>query len=385
MSPANAPEPKNPPSTMRNHTITRRTIIGALAAGPARAASFPWLSPDLPDATRAEARLVQPAEKRPMIQISTDPLALETPIQSLRAASTPNDQFFVHYAQGTPPDRGLLDLWVLNVEGDGAERSLRLSWNDLNEFPQTEILAVCESTGNRRGLMKPHVEGLQWGHGAIGCATWHGPRLRDILARAGLKPDSREIRFHGAGDPGYTKRLPIDKATASETMIATSMNGGPLPFLNGTPVRLVVPGWSGAYWVKHLTRIAPMLSQSIAPPMAQTEPAVASLIVSPVQGETVERSGFTLRGIAWDRGKGILRVDISLDAGNTWQSAFLDRELSPYAFRTFKMETGPLPRGPTELRVRATSNAREKQPEIWRPNPDGFFNNVPQRLLVEVA
>ena len=59
--------------------------------------------------------------------------------------------------------------------------------------------------------------------------------------------------------------------------------------------------------------------------------------------------------------------------------------MSPYAFRAFRLDTGPLPRGPAELRVRATSNSREVQPDVWKANPAGYHNNVPQRLTVKVV
>jgi len=198
---------------------------------------------------------------------------------------------------------------------------------------------------------------------------------------------------------------------AAETMIATTMNGSPLPLWNGYPARLVVPGWVGTYWIKHLTRIAvstkpldefwmkgayrvpaglfpveqPFTSQQTATTWPITEIGVNSMIATPVHGEQVERSGFTVRGVAWDKGNGILRVDISLDGGVNWQSAFLDRELSPFAFRTFKLDTGPLPRGTAELRVRAVGNKREAQPDTWSANPGGYRNNVPRRLTVAVV
>ena len=116
-----------------------------------------------------------------------------------------------------------------------------------------------------------------------------------------------------------------------------------------------------------------------------TDITVNSVIATPLHGETVERSGFTVRGVAWDRGSGIRNVEISLDGGNTWQNAYLDRELSRYAFRSFRLESGPLPRGTAEIRVRAISNSRETQPDVWRPNPSGYHFNVPQRLTVTVA
>jgi hypothetical protein len=310
-----------------------------------------------------------------------------------------------------------LESWKLHVGGDAADREITLLQQDLNDLPQTEVVAVCQCSGNRRGLTQPHVPGVEWGYGAMGCATWHGPRLRDILSKAGVKPEAVEIWVNGADHPildvtpAFHKSLPLSKALADETIVATSMNGGPLPLLNGFPVRLVVPGWTSTYWMKHLTEITisakpidnfwmtkayrvpagmfpvtrPFPTQDNAATWPITDITVNSLIASPIGGEQVERSGFTVRGVAWDRGNGISRVEISLDAGRTWQDALLDRDLSPYAFRAFRLDTGPLSRGPAELRVRATSNTRETQPDTWKFNPAGYHYNVPQRLTVTVA
>ena len=164
--------------------------LGALVGHEASAATMPWLSPDLPDGTRAEAHLVQVPGKQPLIQLSDRPPNLETPIQAFRTAITPNDQFFVRYHLAGVPDMKALEGWKLTIGGDAAERSVSLGQQDLNDLPQTEVIAVCQCAGNRRGLVAPHVAGVEWGNGAMGCATWHGPRLRDVLARAGIKPGS---------------------------------------------------------------------------------------------------------------------------------------------------------------------------------------------------
>ncbi|MSP02362.1 MAG: oxidase [Acetobacteraceae bacterium] len=400
--------------------MRRRDIIvgaGALIGHEASAATMPWLSPDLPDGTRAEAHLVQTPGKQPLIQLSDRPPNLETPIQAFRTAITPNDQFFVRYHLAGIPDEKSLDTWNLEVGGDAAERTVKLTAQQLNDLPQTEITAVCQCSGNGRGLVQPHVPGVQWGRGGMGCATWHGPRLRDVLGRAGVKSEAVEVWVEGAdlpampGTPEFRKSLPLSRALAAETIVATTMNGGPLPLLNGFPARLVVPGWTATYWMKHLTRITisakPLDSFWMKKayrvpaglfPVAQgfatqddastwpiTDIVVNSLIATPIHGEQVERSGFTVRGIAWDNGSGIQRVDVSLDGGKSWLSALLDRELSLYSFRTWRLESGPLPRGTAELRVRATSNSKRTQPEVWPANPAGYHNNVPQRLTVKVA
>jgi sulfite dehydrogenase len=391
--------------------------FGALAGHEASAATFPWLSPDLPEGTRGEAHLVQVLGKRPLIQLSDRPPNLETPIQAFRTAITPNDQFFVRYHLAGIPDAATLEGWKLEIGGDAAERPVTVGLQQLNDLPQTEITAVCQCSGNRRGLCQPHVPGVQWGYGAMGCATWHGPKLRDVLTSAGVKPEAVEIWLNGLDEPvlpttpAFHKSLPLAKALADETIIATSMNGGPLPLWNGYPARLIVPGWTSTYWMKHLSNMTisskpienfwmtkayrvpagmfpvpdPFTTQNNAATWPITAIVVNSLIASPIGGEQVDRSGFTVSGVAWDSGSGIARVDVSLDGGGSWQSALLDRELGRFAFRTFGLDTGPLPRGTVEIRVRATSNSRETQPDALKVNPSGYHNNVPQRLTVTVT
>ena len=189
------------------------------------------------------------------------------------------------------------------------------------------------------------------------------------------------------------------------------MNNAPLPLLNGYPARLVVPGWVGTYWMKHLTGIQvsktplanfwmkaayrvpaglfpvehPFQSQATETTLPITEMVVNSLIADPLEGNEVDRSGFTIRGIAWDRGSGINRVEVSLDSGATWRDALLDRPLGPYAYRRFSVETGPMRPGTYPLMSRATSNSGEKQVERLKPNPGGYHNNLPRPVPVVVV
>jgi len=391
--------------------------LGALATHEASAATLPWLSPNLPDGTRSEAHLAQVPGKQPLIQLSDRPPNLETPIQAFKNGITPNDQFFVRYHLANIPDAKKLEGWKLEIGGDAAERSVTLGMRQLTDLPQTEIIAVCQCSGNRRGISVPHVPGVEWGYGAMGCAAWRGPRLRDVLKSAGIKPEALEIWINGVDEPvieatpAFHKSIPLAKALADETIIATSMNGGPLPLLNGFPARLIVPGWTSTYWMKHLSNItisskpidnfwmakayrvpagmfpvsAPFASQNNATTWPITDIVVNSVIASPISGEQVARSGLTIRGVAWDSGNGIARVDVSLDGGKNWQGALLDRDLGRFAFRTFSLNTGALPRGKAEFVVRATSNTKEAQPDAWKTNPAGYHNNVPQRVTVTVV
>src|SRR5437879_4454830 len=128
-------------------------------------------------------------------------------------------------------------------------------------MPSVEVVAVNQCSGNRRGLFQPHVPGGEWGDGAMGCARWKGVRLKDVLDKIGLKKEAIEIVFDGADGapidktPDFIKSIPVWRAVDESTIIAYEMNGAPLPHLHGAPARLIVPGWTGTYWMKHVTSI----------------------------------------------------------------------------------------------------------------------------------
>ena len=154
------------------------------------------------------------------------------------------------------------NTWTLTVGGESVERTLSFTLPQLRkEFPQVEITAVCLCSGNRRGLFEPHVPGVEWGVGAMGNAVWRGVRLKDLLAKAGLKASAIEIVFDGADrppvdkTPDFVESIPVEIALDEDTLIALDMNGVPLPHWNGFPARLVVPGSTGTYWVKQVVSI----------------------------------------------------------------------------------------------------------------------------------
>ena len=95
----------------------------------------------------------------------------------------------------------------------------------------------------------------------MGNARWRGVPLKAVLDRAGVQAGSRQVTFNGLDEPvlpdtpDFVKALDLDHARDGEVMIAYAMNGQDLPWLNGFPVRLVVPGYYGTYWVKHLNEI----------------------------------------------------------------------------------------------------------------------------------
>ena len=95
----------------------------------------------------------------------------------------------------------------------------------------------------------------------MGNARWTGVPLKALLDRAGVRAGARQVTFNGLDNPpvgtipDFVKALDIDHARDGEVLVAFAMNGADLPFLNGYPLRLVVPGYYGTYWIKHLSEI----------------------------------------------------------------------------------------------------------------------------------
>src|SRR6266536_1495782 len=253
--------------------FTRRHLIKTAGAGLAftgsglglrsvEAAAAPIdLPAALPEGVRSNAMLDALPGKKPLIKLTYRPPNYETPIEYFRTAITPNDAFFVRYHLSNIPQVDA-KTWKVVVGGDGANGQAEFTLDDLKRMPATEVVAVNQCSGNRRGLFQPHVAGVEWGYGAMGCARWKGTRLKDVLDKVGLKKEAIEISFDGADGPildktsDFIKSIPVWKAMEETTLIAYEMNGQPLPHFNGFPARIIVPGWTGTYWVKHVTSIS---------------------------------------------------------------------------------------------------------------------------------
>ena len=356
--------------------------------------------------------------KLPLIKKSFRPPNFETPVRFFNEAYTPNNAFFVRYHLSAIPQVDL-QAWKLDIGGEALEKPLSLGMADLlRDFEVVELAAVCMCSGNRRGFSQPHVPGVQWGHGAIGNAKWRGVRLRDLLARAGLKKEAVEIVFDAADappvekTPDFVKSLPVWRAMDENTLVAFEMNGEPLPHWNGFPARLVVPGWTATYWMKHLTSVSAVsqpykgfwmnpayripkgkfpvidrfVSQETEANTPITEMVVNSLISTPEnEGKCAAGATLNVSGVAWDGGYGITAVEISEDGGSTWRNAQLGADLGRYAWRQWSHGFKPARAGRHTLLVRAFNRAGATQPAELIFNPAGYHNNVVQRVDIEVA
>jgi len=367
----------------------------------------------LPAGATASGDLETLPGKVPLIKRSWRPPNYETPLSYFSTEITPNNAFFVRYHLAAIPQVSAA-TWTLKVGGEAAATPFELNLEQLKrDFAATEIVAVNQCSGNRRGLFEPHVAGVQWSVGAMGNARWKGARLKDVLAKAGLKKEAVEIVLDGAdgpvmqGTPDFVKSIPVWRALDENTLLAYEMNGEPLPHWNGFPVRVVVPGWTGTYWMKHVSSINAItkpfdgfwVKGAYRIPLGKfpiidrfttqmtdvnepiTEMVVNSLVTNLASGQQVAVGRpFEVKGIAWDGGRGIAQVDVSTDGGRSWRSATLGPDLGRFSFRSFSLAVTPSAAGAMVVMARATNRAGTTQTAELIPNPAGYHHNVMQRI-----
>ena len=160
--------------------LTRRSVLAAAGAGVALAGSgWPRLSaswaagapvtPGVPGGVVDSAAMEALPGKKPLIRLSYRPPNYESPLDYFRNPITPNDEFFIRYHLSDIPDVDAA-TYKIAVGGDGANGQTELTLDDLKKLPAYEVVAVNQCSGNRRGLSNPHVAGVEWGFGAMGCA-----------------------------------------------------------------------------------------------------------------------------------------------------------------------------------------------------------------------
>jgi nitrate reductase (NAD(P)H) len=273
---------------------------------------------------------------------------------------TPNELHYVRNHGAVP--RILWEFHELDIE-DG---KLVLSMDDLkNNFEPINIAVALACDGNRRKELNmiKKSKGFSWGSGAVSCAYWKGPLVRDVLLKAELQTNMGKgkrywVNFEGADEPSegkYATCLPLDYVMdpTNDVILAYEMNDLPLPPDHGYPVRLMIPGYVGGRCVKWLKRIWISDKENDShyhiwdnrvlpafvtekdgefaealfrhPDTACNEQNLNSVIVKPAQGEQIPlssaRKGQTYRieGYAYDGGgHEVQRVEVSLDDGETW-------------------------------------------------------------------
>jgi DMSO/TMAO reductase YedYZ molybdopterin-dependent catalytic subunit len=326
-----------------------------------------------------------------MIVRMAEPENLEFPFATLNDFITPNEQFFVRSHFAVPK----IDVptWKLSVEG-AVKQKLTLSLDDLLKMPSRKLTATLECAGNGRVFLKPAVPGLQWGQGAVGNAEWSGIPLAALLEKAGLANNVVDVILEGAdkgqvntdpkspGPIAFARSIPIDKAKSDSVLLATHMNGKPLNLSHGAPLRAIVGGWYGMASVKWLTRIVvtdkayggfwQTLDYSYwerkdglhaIVPIRGNE--VKSAIARPSLSEVIPAGkDYRVFGAAWAGEAAVARVEVSTDAGKTWNEAKLLDSAKPLTWALWEYTWNKPQAGPARLMVRATDkNGRTQQTE----------------------
>jgi DMSO/TMAO reductase YedYZ molybdopterin-dependent catalytic subunit len=323
---------------MANQTSRRDVLKGGLALAGLGALNLPeWVLPAL-----AQGETVVPFTEWPETfnpAPAPDRRLFDT--RKIDGAFTPPDQFFTTQHYGHPTvDPATYRLKVTGL----VDKPASLSLDELRKLGSAELIAGFECSGNRRP-----VQGL------IGNGRWTGVPLKTVLERAGVKPAAREIVFFGA-DKGpedvefrgqtfkveqqYGRSLPRDRALAAEPFLAYALNGQPLTRHQGSPLRLIVPGWYGAPNVKWLAQIhaqedqylgkfqarwyRTLKGEMIDGEMKWVETAIThQQLKSFVARVTKNGSSHKLLAIVLTDGTPVKTVEVKIDDG-PWQAATAD-------------------------------------------------------------
>lgn len=408
-----------PRNSLPRRQFLHRAGLLALAASPWQAFASPDTSEGVTFADGPRPLIRYPG-KRALIRVHSRPPHLETPFSVFNEGPlTPNDAFFVRYHLANIP-LSVDPLTYRLTVGGTVSTPLSLSLDDLKSLGEpVELVAVNQCSGNSRGFSSPRVFGAQLANGAMGNARWTGVPLREVLKKAGVAAGAKQVVFNGLDAPilpstsDFRKALDIEHAMSDEPMLAWRMNGKALPLLNGYPVKLVVPGYFGTYWVKHLSeievidhpfeghdalfmttsyRVPDNDCQCVAPGTvpAKTRPIstlpVRSFITSVMNGTVLPaQRPVELKGIAFDGGAGIKTVEISIDGGQQWREATLGKNLGRFSFREWRAAVKFQQRGDAVLMVRATNNKGEQQPATADWNPAGYRRHVIESTAVTIS
>ncbi|MBI0536993.1 molybdopterin containing oxidoreductase [Roseomonas sp. KE2513] len=431
---------------------TERSLAELFAADPERAEALTWgrrgalkgaslaalgaaLGTAVPFAGRMPggllpAALAQPAGdapvlrmdgKAPLLLLGERPLVAETPETLLDDDVTPADKMFVRNNGGIP-ERFAADpgTWRFKLDGE-VNTPLDLSLGELeSRFEAVTLRLQMECGGNGRSAFVPETRGNQWNNGAISNCEWTGVRLRDVIRAAGPK-DTARFTGHFGADPhlsGATDRaaisrgMPVAKAMEEHTLLATRMNGQPIPQLHGYPLRLIVPGWPGSLSQKWLTRIAllaePHRGQGMGGtsyrlpvrpivPGSQNDGAtfadmtsmpVRSVLTNLAHGARLPAGTrrIELRGHAWAGDEAARAVHVSVDFGATWQEVALQPPPNRYSWQRWSGAAELPSDGYFEVWHRATDARGRMQPHVaanW--NPQGYGANAIGRAAILVG
>jgi DMSO/TMAO reductase YedYZ molybdopterin-dependent catalytic subunit len=361
---------------MPENFTRRETLRRGLAA-----ASLLGLAPEWAIPALAQGETDVPFTDLPAnINLTPSPERRTFDIRKIDGPFTPKDQFFTTQHYGHP----VIDpaTYTLKISGL-VERPKSFSLDDLRKMRSTELVFGFECSGNRRPLQ-----------GLVGNGRWTGVSLKTVLDQTGVKPQAREFVFFGADhgeeevdfrgqvtkvDQQFGRSLTREKALSAEPLLAYALNGEPLTRHQGSPLRLLVPGWYGVCNVKWLSNIHiqedPFLGkfqarwyrtlrgEMIDGEMKWTETAVTHMqLKSFIARVTHDGSRYKVLGVVLNDGTPLKSVEVRVDDG-PWQPATMDpATTAKYSWKLFTFAwNGPTP-GEHTLVSRVTDVTGKVQP-----------------------
>jgi DMSO/TMAO reductase YedYZ molybdopterin-dependent catalytic subunit len=368
---------KNPELTADSRVwrITRRQFIAMAAAtiGVAIfifwARSFPFHSKPSMPVSSPNIPLPPPSASIPAGSI----FAEETLAPFVASELTPNDKFYRIDTNIIVPSIDA-NTWRLNVRGLVRDGPLEFTYDELKAMPSTSEYATLECISNE-------IDG-----DLISTAYWKGVSLKSILDKAQVLPGAIYIVFRCSD--GYDVGIPLDRGLMDGTILAYEMNGVPLPAEHGFPLRAIVPGLYGMMNAKWITDIE--LVDGVYEGFWQrrgwannAKYQTHSKIVFPGDAlrnrfEELSTNPATLgskspiAGVAFAGDRGISKIEVSTDGGNTWQSASIKDPLSSNSWVLWALDWIPQIKGKYNIVVRATDKAGNLQTaEIRDIYPNG--------------
>lgn len=265
---------------------------------------------------------------------------------------TDNDDFYLVQHYGQPEIDN--DSYRLKVTGM-VDNELDFSLQDLKDRDNIEQQVGFECGGNGRRLFQ----------GLIGNARWGGISLKDILEEAGIQEGAKEIVFFGTDtstetirerevEKSFARSLSIDDAMRPENMLAFEMNGEPLPYYHGKPVRALIPGWYGIANVKWLAQIhvqdtrymgrfmgrdyVTLKKENIGGVERWVENSVTAMNLKSSIVRVTELGGqYKIQGFALNDGTALQSIEVKIDDG-PWQGAQINPRSTKYSWKLFSYD-----------------------------------------------
>ena len=270
-------------------------------------------------------------------------LHIQAPLQDFMGTVAPSS---IHYFATTKgallPDIDPKEH-TLTVQGLG-DKPLILTLEDLKRFPSVSRFHFVECAANSHA---PTHKTVQASHGATSNAEWTGVLLSTLLNEAGVKPNAKWFIAEGAEEIKGADSIPLTKGM-KDTIVAYGMNGEPVRPHNGYPLRLIVPGFEGIFNTKWLRRIDVVenyqlnmddfghLRRDPAAAALGYQIGVKSVVTFPSGSQKLPSKGwYEISGLAWSGQGKVTKVEVSTDAGKTWQVAELKGTQNPMAHNRF--------------------------------------------------